>query len=627
MTARPRESPEFAAAVAAEAAAGGGASLPLPQPHPAQERARRRSDLRVLLLAIAVAALGVLNLWSALLANGPGRAHLLHETAHVPLVLAHTSRTVIAVFGLGLLMLARSLARRKRQAWRLALLLLAVAPFAHIFKGLDWEEALVCIALLFGLAWERHSFFAANDPPAARQGALAAAALFLFAVVYGPCGFYLLRREYRPRVTVEAAVLQTLEAVSLTTETPTYLKPVTRRALWFENSLPLIALFALGYGAFMLLRPVLPPLPLAEQRLRERQRAQRLLARWGGPPLSAFATLLEDKRYLFGPAVSDEESAWAVAYVLTGRHAVALGDPLGDPARAGDAIAAFLTHCQQHDWSPAFYQVTGRFLPLYRHRGPVATKALRVGDEAILRLPLFTLKGKQFQDLRTALNKMGKSGVVLEEWTADELDADAATMAQLDAISEAWLRAQKGQEKTFAMGRFDDASDLFRHSRLLLARETESGRVLAFTTFVPVYGGEGAVTGWNLDLMRRADGAPGGVMEFLLASAALLFQREGACVLSLGLSPLSAADAEDCTDAAMTAGAEEDELIARGRALLYERFNVFYSFHGLHAFKEKFAPAWEARYLIYPGNAALAPTIYAVLKAHSPGGLWRFLRK
>jgi phosphatidylglycerol lysyltransferase len=613
------------------------AAVPSPHPSPAEPR-RRWSRLRVRLLALLVAGLGVLNLWSALLANGPGRAELLQHTAHMPLVIAHNSRTVIAVFGLGLLMLARSLARRKRQAWRLAVLMLAIAPFAHLFKGLDWEEALVCVALLAWLLVERHAFFAANDRPRARQGAIAAAGLFLFAAVYGPCGFFLLAREYHPAVTLPRAVLQTVDAVSLTSERPSFLFPDSKRALWFENSLPLLALFALGYGGFMLLRPSLPPLPGAELRLRERARAHHLLEAWGGPPLAAFATLLEDKRYLFDPSAGSP-AAWCVAYVLVGRHAVALGDPLGDPARAEEAIAAFLDHCQHHDWSPSFYQVTGRFLPAYRHGGPIPMKALRVGDEAVIGLPAFTLKGKSFQDLRTSLNKMSKLGVVLEQWSARELDADPATMEQLQAISAAWLRGQKGQEKTFALGRFDPTSALFHRSRLLLARETATDCVLAFTTYVPVYdarssadrdsdgaAAHAAIQGWNLDLMRRADDAPGGIMEFLLTSAALLFQKEGACLLSLGLSPLSSGD-DPVPSAEPASEAVEDPLIARARAMLYEHFGYFYSFRGLHAFKEKFAPAWEPRYLIYPGNTILIATIYAILRAHSPGGLWRYVKR
>src|SRR6185437_13591431 len=86
-------------------------------------RPRLTAEHTVLILAVAVAALGLLDLWSALLARGPGRAEFLRDVVHLPLMVAHGSRTLIALFGLGLLMLARSLARRKQQAWRITVLL------------------------------------------------------------------------------------------------------------------------------------------------------------------------------------------------------------------------------------------------------------------------------------------------------------------------------------------------------------------------------------------------------------------------------------------------------------------------------------------------------------------------
>jgi phosphatidylglycerol lysyltransferase len=136
--------------------------------------------------------------------------------------------------------------------------------------------------------------------------------------------------------------------------------------------------------------------------------------------------------------------------------------------------------------------------------------------------------------------------------------------------------------------------------------------VVGFVTFVPIFG-----KGWGLDLMRRGGDAPNGLMEFLIASAALQFQSEGAGLLSLGLSPLAGAEPDPA----------ESEMIARGRQLLYQRFNLFYGFKGLHAFKEKFGPRWEPRYMIYPGETALAQTVYAIIRAHSPRGLWTFIRR
>ncbi|MDQ2687215.1 MAG: phosphatidylglycerol lysyltransferase domain-containing protein [Armatimonadota bacterium] len=566
-------------------------------------RSRLTAEHSVLALAVAVAALGLLDLWSALLARGPGRAEFLHDVIHLPLMVAHGSRTLIALFGLGLLMLARSLARRKQQAWRITVLLVSASPFLHLTKGLDWEEALVCLILLAALLQFRHSFWAENDRPSARQGLLAAAGLISFAALYGPLGYTLLRREYSPPPTPALILEQTTYRLAFAPDHP-ILKAHTHRARWFDGSLRVIALFAAGYALWMLLRPVLDRSRIEEE---ARDAARRLLQTAGGAPLAYF-TLLPDKRYLF-----DAEGAqprWAVAYVPVGRQAIALGDPLGAPEDAPQAIQTFVSLCRRHDWQPAFYQTTAQHLSAYRQSG---LKALKVGEDAVIDLSTFTLSGKRFQDLRTALNKMGKLGVRCVECSPDALDADA--LAQMAEISEQWLRQHKGEEKTFALGRFAPDSQCFQDSRVFLARNADN-LILAFVTFVPIFGD---APGWGLDLMRRRASVPNGTMEFLIASCLQTFQTEGAQRVSLGLSPLAGT--------AEHSDPHEDEWLARSRSVLFQRFNHFYSFKGLHGFKEKFGPQWEPRYLLYDGANALAPTLYAVIKAHSPRGLWTFWAK
>ncbi len=564
---------------------------------PQNDFSPRHSNWVVRAIALFTLGFGLLNFWSALLARGPGRATFLHSTVHLPLVLEHASRTLIALFGLALIMLARSLARHKRQAWRIALLLTLVAPAPHLIKGLDWEEAAICLVMALVLLAFRHAFYAQNDRPSARQGTLAAVFLIGFAVLYGPIGFYLLRREYKPAFTWKRAALQTTNRLIFTPALQP-LRPQTRRTRWFDNSLLTISLCATGYGAFMLLRPVLPR---TRTLVYDREQARRLLQTFPSDPISYFA-LLPDKQYHMG----GENENWGVAYVLVGRTAVALGDPFGDPLQAREAIASFCQLCRSHDWSPAFYQTTGRYLKQYqKHK----LRALKIGEDAVLLLATWSMKGKPFQDLRTAINKMGKTGIAFEAFAPESSQA-ADTLTQMDAISEAWLLAHKGEEKTFGLGRFEPHSDLFSDSRFFVARQTETDRVLAFVSFVPI-----GTRGWGLDLMRRASDSPNGVMEFLIASATLAFQAEGEEIISLGLSPLSGGD---------VAEPDESELMVKGRALLYQRFNYFYGFKGLHAFKEKFGPIWEPRYLIYPGDTTLPQTVLSVIRAHSPRGLWSY---
>lgn len=583
------------------------------------------------MLAAAVAGLGLLNLWSALLAEGPHRGALLQNVVHMPMVLVHGSRTLIAVFGLCLMMLSRSLLRRKKQAWLITVMLITPSPFLHLAKGLDWEEAMICIVLLAGLLFYRRSFYAENDKPSAKQGLKAALAFFTFAVIYGPLGFFLLRNQFEPRATLRLAIL---ESTHLTLAAPenSQLDPRTRRADWFEDTLQLISALAISYGVFMLLRPVLPQGVIEE---REHAEARRLLTTWGGPPLAYFG-LLPDKRYLFGPSATGPNlvdpppagTLWAVPYRVVGGCAIALGDPIGDPLKVDEAISGFIKLCGYYDWLPAFYQVTARHLHVFRDAG---LKVFKIGEDAVIDLTSFTLKGKAFQDLRTAINKMTRVGIVFEEFDTKGSEEDDI-LTQLAEITEDWLDAHHGEEKGFAMGQYAPGTDLFEDSRLFFARDTETDSVLAFVTFVPIFGGKHAphpsahATGWALDLMRRRTSAPNGVMDFLIASAASEFKAEGAEVMSLGLSPLADTEEDECLEGTAAdpnaiggspRGTEGDEWLDRMRAILFERFNQFYHFKGLNSFKSKFAPGWEPRYMVFPKATHLPTVAYAVVRAHA----------
>ena len=320
--------------------------------------------------------------------------------------------------------------------------------------------------------------------------------------------------------------------------------------------------------------------------------ARRLLSRWGAPPLLYFA-LLADKRYLMsGPGGAE----WGIAYRVVGRQALALGDPFGAPDAAQEAVRGYLALCRAHDWKPVFYQTTAAHLGAYAKLG---MKAVKVGEDAQIALSNFSLAGKKYLKLRNDLRRIEKAGIALEMYGPDA-PPPAACAAEMEAISAGWRKAHRANEGWFAMGGFDPASRLFAESRYFVARDTTTGQMLAFTSFVPAFR-----SGWTLDLMRRQPEALHGVMDFLIVSACTRFASEGAQLLSLGLSPLAGGD-----DGA------ETPAMSSVRRFLYTRLNRAYSFQGLHAFKGKFATHWEPRYLIYSGSLALASASGAVLKAH-----------
>jgi phosphatidylglycerol lysyltransferase len=82
--------------------------------------------------------------------------------------------------------------------------------------------------------------------------------------------------------------------------------------------------------------------------------------------------------------------------------------------------------------------------------------------------------------------------------------------------------------------------------------------------------------------------------------------EKGYCSFNMGLGPLAGVG-EDAADPAA-------EKVLR---FVYENANSFYSFKGLHAFKQKFHPTWEPRYLVYPDVGALPAVLGALTAADS----------
>ncbi len=94
--------------------------------------------------------------------------------------------------------------------------------------------------------------------------------------------------------------------------------------------------------------------------------------------------------------------------------------------------------------------------------------------------------------------------------------------------------------------------------------------------------------------MRYGPNAPEGVMEYLFTSLMLWGRETGFAYGNLGMAPLS--------------GLENRQLAPiwnRVGALLFRHTENFYNFKGLRAFKQKFDPIWEPRYLASRGGLAL----------------------
>ncbi|MDQ2096360.1 MAG: phosphatidylglycerol lysyltransferase domain-containing protein [Tychonema bourrellyi B0820] len=536
---------------------------------------------------------GVINLLSAVTPSLPDRRNWLEP--FFPFTVRAGGHFFAAVIGFMLLTLATNLLRRKRIAWLVTVALLMLSIVVHLVKGLDVEESLLSGVLLFHLLVMRKSFTAKSDRPSIAQGIRVLVGALLFTLAYGTMGFYILdgRFEVNERAVNfdwDRALFQTL-AMFFTAD-DAGLVPKTRFAMFFADSIYGVGSVTLGYALLMLLRPVLLRNSAS---FSERNEAKETVDKYGQTTLARLA-LLEDKSYYFSPSGKS-----TIAYVPKGRGAIALGDPIGPPEDRKEAIVGFQEFCDRNDWYPTFYQTLPDDLEIYYALG---FRVVQIGEAAIVNLKDFTLKGKANQNLRTAINRLTKAEHQVKFY---EPPLSSELMRQMKAVSDEWLQMVQGAEKKFSVGWFNET--YLRETRVI-AIHTPDGKISAFANMISP--GDRVI---GVDLMRRRTEVENGTMECLFASMLQHCQALGYAEFDLGLSAL--------------AGVGEAEKSGRlEKVLIYlsEHLNKFYNFQGLHSFKDKFGPRWEARYLVYPSLGSLPDVVVALIRADSGDRLLDYLR-
>lgn len=530
--------------------------------------------------AFLTGLVGVVNLVSAVTPNLHERNHWLKHL--LPFDIRASGHIFAALTGFVLLTLATNLLRRKRIAWLLTIGLLIISIFSHLIKGLDYEESFLSGVLLMQLLLMRDVFTAKSDRPSVAQGVRVLIAALLFTLAYGTIGFYLLDGKFSENFSWSDAIAQTF--AMFFTDDNAGLKPRSQFGDFFANSIYIIAVSTIAYALFMLLRPVFLREPTT---VRERQQARDIVEKYGCSSLAAF-TLLSDKSYFFSPSGRS-----VIAYVAKGRGAIALGDPIGPFEDRKEVIVSFQLFCQRNDWYPAFYQTLPNDIDLYKSLG---FQVLKIGEEGIVDLQTFTLQGKAGKNLRTAMNRMNKLGYEVKFYEppiADEL------LHQLKTVSDEWLQLVQGSEKKFSLGWFDET--YLRECEIVTVQSCD-GEIIAFSNIVLEY----QLNEVTNDMMRHRKSIENGTMDFLFLSMFQHYKERNYDSFNIGLSALSGV------------GETQNSLrLEKVLHYLYKHLERFYNFQGLHAYKDKFHPRWESRYLVFPSLTALPDVVVALVRADS----------
>jgi lysylphosphatidylglycerol synthetase-like protein (DUF2156 family) len=291
-----------------------------------------------------------------------------------------------------------------------------------------------------------------------------------------------------------------------------------------------------------------------------------------------------------------------VVYQRRAGVALALADPLGPEEHRAESVREFVDMAEHAGLVPAFFSASEQT----KAAVPSTWRSLVVADDTIVDLPGLQFTGKSWNSVRTALNRAGREEMTFRLTQLKE--EPWGIQQQIRAISEMWVGDKGLPEMGFTLGSLDEATD--PEVRLALAVSTR-GDVDGFLSWLPVYGGDGKVRGWTLDLMRRREGGFGPVMEFLIGSSARQFSEEDAEIMSLSGAPLA-------HDYPPDAG-----LIADLSDKLADSLEPLYGFQSLHKFKMKFNPRFETMYLLFRDEADLTRIAAALTRAFLPDATLR----
>ncbi|GAB2595632.1 bifunctional lysylphosphatidylglycerol synthetase/lysine--tRNA ligase LysX [Microlunatus antarcticus] len=510
-------------------------------------------------------------------------------------------------FGVFLLLLGATLARRKRVGWVLALVIfgfflitdLAVVTglVASLFAlQTDFSAVPVYARFAFNLAalgaltaclvHYRAEFTARRAPGSVRKalltllvglGVTVGVAMTLVTVfpneLVGPRGRL-------------AWILERLgRALFSSTDGDLVAQPVSSPPGWISTVVGLLLGLTLLAAVVMLTRSqrLAALMSPADEPL-----VRALVAQSGEDSLAYFATR-RDKSVVFAP-----DGGAAVTYRVDLGVCLASSDPIGPPARWDSAIRAWQGLIDTYGWTPAVVGASEAGATAYAR--DLGLRVIRIGDEAVLHPRDFHLGDRDMRPVRQAVQRLERLGYTVR--VRRHRDLPGAELTALVERADAWRDTESERGFSMALGRLGDPADadclmveaLFPPGR---HEPGPAGDVAGLLSFVPW-----GTDGFSLDVMRRSPDADNGVTE-LMVSAVMGASAE------LGIRRVS------LNFAVFRSAFEEGARIGAGPVLrLWRRLLLvasrWWQFESLYRSNVKYRPEWQPRFLCFAETRDIA---------------------
>ncbi|GAA1072853.1 bifunctional lysylphosphatidylglycerol synthetase/lysine--tRNA ligase LysX [Tsukamurella spumae] len=305
----------------------------------------------------------------------------------------------------------------------------------------------------------------------------------------------------------------------------------------------------------------------------EELEVRRLLLEYGEDDSLGYFATRRDKAVIAAP---DRKAV--VTCRAVGPVSMASADPIGQRDSWPGAVDAWIADCRRHSLYPAVLAASADGAQVYEAAG---LRTLTIGDEAIIHVDRFTLKGRDMRAVRQAVTRVSGAGYTLQVRRHGDLTAEE--LKRLAELAEKWRGEETERGFSMALNRIGDPVD---GRCVLVSAHDAEGVVRGLLSFVPW-----GTRGLSLDLMRRDRDAENGLNEFMVAKLIEQCGEVGIRRISLNFAVFRSVFSE-----ADRVGAGP---ITRLVDSVLSFASKFYQLETLYRSNDKYRPEWVPRILCY----------------------------
>ncbi|MCE5344983.1 MAG: phosphatidylglycerol lysyltransferase domain-containing protein [Bacteroidales bacterium] len=522
---------------------------------------RRNNVILRILPPMIIFVLGVVNIISSITPAIPIRLKLVNE--FLPSALISNSNEIVLVVGLLLIILSVFLLQGSRRAWYIGLFLTGISALGHLFKGVDYEEAILAFIAAVSLFYTRAHYTLKPHRRLTRISYYVLLYSLAAVLLYGIIGFYFIdKHHFGVNFELWTSVKITFKMFFLFDASG--LHPLTTFGHNFLYSIYFLGALLACFIFYSILKPYFSKPYNSKE---DFDNAKKIINRYGNSPLDFFKTYPDKSIFL------SKDHDGFVSFKMTRQFAFVLENPVcKDDEALVKIVRDFDQFCIENGFVSIYYRIPEQSLDLYKNLGK---KSFPIGEEAIVDLTTFTMEGGKIKPTRSAINRLTSEGFDIKIY---QPPIKEGLLQKLEMVSNNWLSHMNQKEIAFTQGVFDR---VILKGQTIITVEDKEERVYAFLNLIPDFApGEG-----TYDLIRKIDDAPNGVLDLLIAKTLLYLKDKGYKSANLGMAPLS--------------GIEGINLAEKAINYAYENLKAFGHFKGLRKYKEKFFPSWKKKFLVY----------------------------